>query len=156
MARAKTLKLKAGTNIRLTKDDTSVTVGCISDGPSVTNDKIKIYDIEIIADQQESTGYTFDGTPSAEELISLLVGNAGAGSLAILRVMEDVGEGIKNEKWYYLQDISGWHIEMQSNMYVFTFIHTNAVTSISHDVITCNVGKTGEGYSTVWTLSHMQ
>lgn len=155
MARAKTLKLKAGTNIRLTKDDTSVTVGCISDGPSVTNEKIKIYDIEIISDSQSSTGYSFDSTPSPEELISLLVGDAGAGSLAILRTMEDAGEGIKNEKWYYLQDISGWHVEMESNMYVFTFIHTNAVASISHDVIKCNVGKTGSQYNAVWSLSHM-
>lgn len=156
MARAKTLKLKAGTNIKLTKDDTSVTVGCISDGPSVTNGKIKVYDIEIVADSQESTGYRFDGAPSAEELISLLVGINGAGSLAILRVMQNGGEGIKLENWYYLQDIGGFHYEVPINMYSFKFIHTNATSSISHDVITCTVGKTDEGYSTEWTLTHMQ
>ena len=156
MARAKTLKLKAGTNITLTKDDTSVTVGCISDGPSVTNEKIKIYDIKIIEDPQESAGYRFDGTPSAEELISLLVGDAGAGSLAILRAIEDAGEGIKTETWYYLQDISGWHTPMPVGMYYFRFVHTNAASSVSHDVITCAVGKTDEGYNTTWTLTHMQ
>lgn len=153
MARAKTLKLKAGTNIRLAKeDDTSVTVSCTGTTTEVNN-KFKIYDIELTS-PASSTNIEFQGTPSPDELIELL--EETANSLAVLRVSVPVGEGIKDKQWFYLEEITGFHTQVAVNAYKFVFSHRNfnaMFTSLnSFDLIICEVGWDGTKYTATWTL----
>lgn len=114
MARAKTLKLKAGTNIQIDKNeqDKSVVVSCISNGPSTTNNAIKIYDIKVIFNASDPSDVEFQGLPqTGTDLTDFINFILDTNNTVILKAEHQTPSGsavYKTTYIYYLQKISPW------------------------------------------------